>query len=95
MIELKDNVLRQHLNTFPKLIVIFGAEWCPTCQILKEKIKVIEKNGSEYEFLYIDGDKFEALADDYYIIKYPTMIKFINGGETRRKEGSNIKKLIN
>ena len=95
MIELKSNVLKQYLQTVPKVILIFGAEWCPMCNILREKIKIIEKDGSEYEFLYVDGDKFESLADDYYIEKYPTMIKYINGGEVKRKEGTNIKKLIN
>jgi thiol-disulfide isomerase/thioredoxin len=95
MIELKSNTLKQYLQTSPKVILIFGAEWCPVCQILTEKIKIIEKNSNEYKFLYVDGDKFELLADSYYIEKYPTMVKYINGREVERKEGSNIKKLIN
>lgn len=94
MVNLKSNVLKKYLDIIPNAIIVVGADWCPHCNVLMDKIKDLEDKDCGYQFLYIDGDKFGDVADELHIEKYPTMIKYINGKEVKRKTGSNINKFI-
>lgn len=93
MIELKGYLLDEYLKDIPNLIVFFGSETCPLCQIVKEKVKIIEKNW-DGRFIYVEGDVFDDICDEYDIESYPTLIKFIKGKEVKRITGDNVQTLL-
>ena len=93
MIELKGYLLDEYLKDIPNLIVFFGSKTCPLCQIVKEKVKIIGKNW-DGRFIYVEGDIFDSICDEYDIETYPTLIKFIKGKEVKRVTGDKVQTLF-
>lgn len=96
MITLKSNNLDYYLSVLPEeLLLIFGSPTCPLC---KEIIPQIEKQlGDKLSILYINGDKWEDIADKYDIAYYPTIILLNKGKEIKRIDrvnSKNIKKIM-
>lgn len=93
MIELKSNLLERYLEVCNEAIVIFGSHTCAKCNQLREELKPLDNSDSGYVFLFVDGEKFEDLADEYEIDFYPTVIYFKNGKQIKRIDKVNIKKI--
>jgi len=96
MVTLKSNNLDYYLSVLPEeLLLIFGSPTCPLC---REIIPQIEKQlGDKVSILYINGDKWEDIADKYGIAYYPTIILLNKGKEIKRIDrvnSKNIKKII-
>lgn len=56
-----------------KLVLVFGADWCPYCRILKKDIDKID-NFKQYIVCFIDTDKNKELVEKYRIKGLPTSI---------------------
>lgn len=96
MIALKSNNLDYYLSVLPSEVLLIFAS--PTCPLCKEIIPQIEKKlGDKISILYIDGNKWEKIADEYDIDYYPTLILLEDGKEINRidkvKE-NNIMKIL-
>ena len=96
MIILKSSNLEYYLSVLPSEVLLIFAS--PTCPLCREIIPQIEKKlGDQIEILYIDGNKWEKIADQYDIDYYPTLILLRNGKEINRidkvKE-NNITKIL-
>jgi len=69
-----------------QLLLIFGADWCPYCKVLKKDIETL--NISEYIVCIIDTDKNSKLVDEYRIKGLPTSVVLdFNKKELSRKVG--------
>lgn len=92
MITLKSDNLSKYLEKLPnKVLLIFASPTCPLC---KEIVPEIEKQlGDKISILYIDGDKWEDIADKYDIEFYPTIIYLIDGVEKKRIDRVNSKNI--
>lgn len=55
-----------------KLLLVFGADWCPYCKVLKKDISTI--NTSSYIVCIINTDKYTELVDQFKIKGLPTSI---------------------
>lgn len=93
MINLKSNLLDKYLEVCKKAFVIFGTDTCPYCNEFKKEIATVDKEENDYVFLFVNGDKFEDLADQYNIEYYPTVIYFKNGKQIKTINKPTIKKL--
>jgi len=92
MIHLKSDNLKKYLSVLPKQVVlIFGSPHCNACKQTIPQIK--EQFGNRTSLLYINGDQWEKIADDYEIEFYPTLIIVENGKEKKRIEKDHIKQL--
>ena len=96
MITLKSNNLDYYISVLPKeVLLIFASPICPLC---KKMVPQIEKQlGDQIEILYIDGDKWENIADKYNIAFYPTILLLNEGKEVNRIDRVNsktIKKIL-
>lgn len=94
MITLKSNNLEYYLSVLPsEVLLIFASPQCPLCREIVPQVE--KKLGDQIEMLYIDGDKWEKIADKYEIDYYPTLILLRDGKEINRidkvKENSIIK----
>lgn len=70
-------------------ILYFGAEFCPTCKVMKPKfIAECQRLGfTDYEF--VDGEENEELVEKYGIRNLPTLV-FLDGDVVKGKEfGAN------
>ena len=70
-----------------KLILVFGADWCPYCRILKKDIDKIT-GFKKYIVCFIDSDKNKELVQKYRIKGLPTSV-IVDSKETElsRKTG--------
>lgn len=69
-----------------KLILIFGAEWCPYCKDLKKDIDKI-KELKEYIICFINIENNKNLIKEYDIKSLPTSIILSNNKQETRKTG--------
>ena len=83
MITLKSNNLLNYLEALPsKVLLIFASPTCPACKVVVPQVE--KQVGDQISILYIDGDKWEEIADEYDIEFYPTLILLNEGKEIKR-----------
>lgn len=73
-----------------KVLIIFSAPWCQSCQIAKNDMEV-DKNLVEtlknYEIIEADYDVDKDLVRGYNIKTIPTFVIYSDGKEIKRKVG--------
>lgn len=72
-----------------KVILVFGADWCPHCVLLKEHLK--EKKLDGYLVCVVDVDKNREAKKSHSVRILPTSIILENGEEVSRKRGFDKK----
>lgn len=72
-----------------KVIVVFGAEWCPHCVLLKEHLKSTNLDG--YVVCTVDVDQHKDLQREHKVRSLPTSIIFEQGKEKSREKGFDEK----
>lgn len=56
-----------------KLVIVFGADWCPYCRDLKKDVKNIS-GFSNYIVCFIDTDKEKELVKNFRVRSLPTSV---------------------
>jgi len=56
-----------------KIVLVFGADWCPYCRDLKKDVNNIAELNS-YIVCFIDTDKNKTLVDQYRVRGLPTSV---------------------
>jgi thiol-disulfide isomerase/thioredoxin len=69
-----------------KLVLVFGADWCPYCKDLKKDINKIQEF-KKYIVCFINTDNNKSLVQEYKIKSLPTSIIISNNTEEARKSG--------
>ena len=70
------------------VIVDFFATWCGPCKMFAPTFEKLSSDfNGKLEFLKIDIDKNEDIADHYNVKSVPTFILFKDGKEIERKVG--------
>jgi thioredoxin-related protein len=68
-----------------KILVVFGAEWCRYCQVLKNEIDMLQVD--EYIVCLVDVDQRPDLKKKYLFKTLPTSVVLFNRKEIARKSG--------
>lgn len=68
-------------------LVDFYADWCGPCKMIAPVISELAKDHGDVNFVKINVDELQDLAQDYGILSIPTLITFQNGSELKRKTG--------
>lgn len=68
-----------------KMIVDFGAKWCPPCRKMQPVIDTLKQRN--FNVLVIDGGAQTQLAKDLGVGSFPTFIIYHHGKEVWRKTG--------
>lgn len=76
-------------STKMPVLVIFGADWCGYCKILKKEISSGEMNKEldNYIICYIDTDKNKDLKKEFNVRSLPDSRIFIDKKETSQYKG--------
>lgn len=69
-----------------KKVVKFGAEWCPSCVELEEKLKSVS---TQVPIVSLDYDEHTKVFGQYNIREIPTMLMFEDNVEIKKMTGSN------
>lgn len=72
-------------ETERKVILVFGAEWCPHCVVLKEHLK--EMNLEGYLVCLVDVDDSKEIKRKHAVRILPTSIILDDGKEVSRLKG--------
>lgn len=73
------------------MIVIFGADWCPYCQDLKEDIKTLEIQKFIICFIDTDNKNNKDIISQFKPRSLPTSVFIKKGKENSRKIGYSKK----
>nr|XP_009861478.1 thioredoxin-like [Ciona intestinalis] len=77
-----------------KLVVVdFTAGWCGPCRIIAPKFQSIAEENPDVDFLKVDVDANQDLADEYKVQGVPTFIFIRNGKKLESFSGANEAKL--
>lgn len=68
-----------------KVILVFGAEWCPHCVVLKNNLKDMNLEG--YLVCLIDVDKNKDAQRKHSVRLLPTSVMLESGKEISREKG--------
>jgi thiol-disulfide isomerase/thioredoxin len=92
MVYIKNEIGFKYAINLPKVVIIFGSITCEACKkVIKIFLPILKQNYENISFIFVDGDKFPTLADEYNIEYYPTFIYFENSKIKRRTGATNIK----
>jgi len=71
-----------------KVLVDFGAEWCPPCKLMESVLNKLEANKKlKFTLLKVDGGNDEDIMKAYKVTALPVFIIFKDGKEVWRKDG--------
>ncbi|WP_253301375.1 thioredoxin [Spiroplasma endosymbiont of Phyllotreta cruciferae] len=68
-------------------LVDFYADWCGPCKMISPVINELSKDRGDVNFVKINVDELQDLAQNYGILSIPTLITFQKGNELKRKTG--------
>ena len=66
------------------VIILFTANWCPDCMVIKPFMPKIEENSSNYQFYTVNRDHLMDLCIELDIFGIPSFVAFKNGKEVGR-----------
>ena len=64
-----------------------GTPYCGPCQLIVENLKFVETKHPEIGFYEINAEEAEDLVDELGIRGVPTLIRYKNGEEEKRRVG--------
>ena len=93
MIRLETDSLGFIINTQPKLMVMFGTDWCGNCDILKPEFERVSTQYKEIPFILINPDNSPKSRELVDLTNIPMVVAFKNGKEVFSKYG-NKKEIV-
>jgi len=67
-----------------KTVFLFSADWCPDCRFIDPFMPEVESKFPEFNFIYVDRDKFIDICIELDVFGIPSFVAFNNGEETGR-----------
>ena len=84
MIQLKTDSLNHYVQTLPRLMVMFGTDWCGNCDILKpEFLKISQQKENREDLEYAKNfitelakgtNKYDFITDEIFENDFSTFI---------------------
>jgi thiol-disulfide isomerase/thioredoxin len=89
MIKLEVDILTDIIRSEPKLMVMFGTDWCGNCDILKPEFERVSKLYKSIPFVFVNPDNLQNSAKVVDLTNIPMVVAFENGTEVIAKFGNN------
>lgn len=92
MINLETDSLDIMVKTQPKLMVMFGTDWCGNCDILKPEFKRVsnQQKNRHIPFVFINPDNSPKSLSLIELNDIPTIIAFKNGKNISQEFGNKL-----
>ena len=88
MINLETDSLDVLIRTQPKLMVMFGTDWCGNCDNLKPHFESVSNINREIPFVFINPDYAPESRKLVDLTDIPMVVAFKNGREIFSKYGN-------
>lgn len=88
MIQLETDSLEYLINSQPKLMVMFGTDWCGNCDILKPEFKKVSEEYKDIPFILVNPDNLPKSRDLVDLTNIPMVVAFKDGREIFSKYGN-------
>jgi len=83
----KDNFESIVLKSDKKVLVDFNASWCGPCKMLRPVLDQIAETNTDVEFVSINVDDEDELAEKYGVSAIPCLVLIDKGEEVKRSVG--------
>lgn len=89
------------IDTTPKAIVLFSAQWCGDCLYLKQFLDQLVLENQDYQWFYVDRDKLLDICLENGIMGIPSFIAYSQGKQIgtfiskQRKTKQEVQQFIN
>ncbi len=83
----KDNFESVVLKSDKKVLVDFNASWCGPCKMLRPVLDQIAETNTNVEFVSINVDDEDELAEKYGVSAIPCLVLIDKGEEVKRSVG--------
>ena len=95
MINLETDSLDVLVRTQPKLMVMFGTDWCGNCDILKPEFKKVsnQQQNRQIPFVFVNPDMFPHSREMVDLTNIPTIVAF-RRGKVVSSEYGNKKEIV-
>jgi len=88
MIINNDEQLNEAINNDKSTLILFSADWCGPCKMLKPTLAKVEESLSEsYDFIKVDISEVEKTTKKFNIRNIPTCVLTKAGKEIGRFSG--------
>lgn len=97
MIKLETDSLDVLLRTQPKLLVMFGTDWCGNCDILKSEFEKVSNEYKQIPFILINPDTSPESRKLVDLTDIPMVVAFNKGKEVFSKFGNkseNVREVL-
>lgn len=64
-------------------VLDFYADWCGPCQMLKPILEEIEKEHADIEFVKVNIDEQQEMAEKYEVMSIPTLVVLDDDGKIK------------
>ena len=88
MIKLETDSLDVLTRTQPKLMVMFGTDWCGNCDILKPEFERVSNEHKQIPFILINPDESPKSRELVDLTNIPMVVAFYKGKEIFSKYGN-------
>lgn len=75
------------LNAEHPVVVDFYADWCGPCKMLSPVLDQLEDEFDDFEFVKVNIDENQDLAEEYEVFSIPNVCIFKNGKVADRNVG--------
>ena len=93
MIKLETDSLDVLTRTQPKLMVMFGTDWCGNCDILKPEFERVSNIHKEIPFIFINPDNSPESRSLVDLTNIPLVVAF-KKGKVIANEYGNEKEIV-
>ena len=95
MIHLETDSLDVLVRTQPKLMVMFGTDWCGNCDILKPEFKRVsnQQQNRHIPFVFVNPDNFPDSREMVDLTNIPMIVAF-RRGKVISSEYGNKKEIV-
>jgi thioredoxin 1 len=90
---LPNAIIESEVSNKP-VLVIFGADWCKYCKLLKSDLPSFYKELDNFIICQVDYDENTDLVKEYNVTILPDYFVLDHKIETKRKKGYNRKEFL-
>ncbi|GGE06600.1 thiol reductase thioredoxin [Psychroflexus salis] len=96
--ELKEDTLKEVVESNNKVVVQFSASWCGNCRLMKPKFKKLAGENEHIPFVLIDAEKNPESRKLANVNNLPTFAVFEKGefkNQVQTNKFESLKELVN
>lgn len=75
-------------------VIDFYADWCKPCKEFEPTFDKYKEQYTNINFIKVNVDDYDYLADEYNVVKVPTFIFFVKGKEVYRVNGAKEDEIL-